>query len=413
MKTVDQNEKNHLDKSKIISNVIVGTLTIVSSAIIIMCLWTVAKPKLLDGSSSTSENAKYMARLEEAYNKLKNKYIDIDEVNLDEMIDGAIEGMSAATGDPYTRFVSDEEFNDIATSGTETYGGIGVHLTFDKDSNSIMVLGVMPNSPALESDIKSGDLIVQVEDIVVNKENYQQCVDNMKGEENTTVKLYIKRKDSIIEKVVTRKIINNSNVDSEIIDNGIGYIKIWAFENNVYEQFKAEYQKLLTNNIVGLIIDVRNNPGGMVKETIDILDLLLPEGDVLKLEYNDGRQKVYKCKNNIQIDIPLVVLTNERSASAAEILSGAIKDSNKGILIGTKTYGKGIVQEVEKLGERGALSITVAKYYTISGVEIHKNGIEPNIEINLQEELRNEIAIPKEKDIQLQKAIEYIGNNKK
>lgn len=413
MKKVEQNEKYHLDKSKIISNVIVGTLTVVSSAIIIMCLWTVAEPRLSGGNVSTSENAKYMARLEEAFNKIKAKYIDIDEVNLDEMIDGAIEGMSSSTGDPYTRFVSDEEFNDIATSGTETYGGIGVHLTFDKDANAIMVLGVMPNSPALECDIKSGDLIVQVEDIIVNKENYQQCVDNMKGEQGTNVKLYIKRKEEIIEKTVTRKIINNSNVDSEVLEDNIGRIKIWAFENKVYEQFKAEYEKLLTNNVSGIIIDVRNNPGGMVKETIDILDLLLPEGDVLKLVYNDGREKVYKCKNNNQINIPLVVLANERSASAAEILSSAIKDSGKGVLIGDKTYGKGIVQEVEKLGERGALSITVAKYYTMSGVEIHKNGIEPNISISLPEEFKNDIAVPMDKDVQLQKAIEYINSNKK
>lgn len=403
-----ENKKIHLDKSKIISNVIVCTLSIVSSAVIIMCLWTVAEPKFSGSESVVNENSKYMARIEEALKKIKSKYIDIDDVNIDELIDGAIEGMANATSDPYTRYVSDEEFNDIATSGAETYGGIGVHLTFDSNANAIMVLGVMPNSPALSSNMKAGDLIVKVNDIIVNKENYQQCVDNMKGEENTTVKLSIKRDDELIEKDVTRKVINSSNVESEVLDSKIGYIKIWAFENKVYEQFKGEYDKLISQGVKGLIIDLRNNPGGLVNETIDILDLLLPEGDVLKLVYNDGREKAYKCKNKDEIQIPLALVVNSRSASAAEILSGAIKDSNKGVIVGDKTYGKGIVQEVEKLGERGALSITVAKYYTMSGVEIHKNGIEPNISVSLPDDLKNEMAIPRKSDTQLQKAIEYI-----
>lgn len=405
---MEENNKIHLDKSRIVSNIIVCTLSIVSSAVIIMCLWTVAEPKISGEEPLINSNSKYMARIEEALNKIKSKYIDIDDVNIDELIDGAIEGMASATSDPYTRYVSDEEFNDIATSGAETYGGIGVHLTFDTKSNAIMVLGVMPNTPALESNMKAGDLIVKVNDIIVNKENYQQCVDNMKGEENTTVKLSIKRNDELIEKEVTRRVISSSNVESEVLDSNIGYIKIWAFENKVYEQFKSEYDKLISQGVKGIIIDLRNNPGGLVTETIDILDLLLPEGDVLKLVYKDGKEKVYKCKNKDEIQIPLAVVVNERSASAAEILSGAIKDSTKGVIVGDKTYGKGIVQEVEKIGERGALSITVAKYYTISGVEIHKNGIEPNVPVSLPDNLKNEMAIPRKDDTQLQKAIEYI-----
>lgn len=405
---MEEKEKIYIDKSRIINSVLIGTLTIVTSAIIILCLWTVAKPQIEGNVSiSTNGNEKYLARIEEALNKLQSKYIDIDEVNMDELIDGAINGMSAATGDPYTRYITDLEFFELATSGAETYGGIGIHLTYDTDLDAIMVLGVMPNSPALETGMKSGDLIVQVNDIVVNKNNYQQCVDNMKGKENTTVKIYVKRNEEILEKEITRKIITSSNVESEIIDN-IGYIKIWAFENKVYEQFKQEYEKLLKSNVSGIIIDVRNNPGGLVKETIEILDLLLPKGDVLKMVYNDGNEKVYKCDDSDEISKPLVVLVNEHSASASEILSSAIKDSKKGILIGQKTYGKGIVQEVQKLGERGAMSITVAKYYTMSGVEIHKNGIEPNITISLDEKYKNEIAIPRDKDLQLQKAIEHI-----
>ena len=150
----------------------------------------------------------------------------------------------------------------------------------------------------------------------------------------------------------------------------------------------------------------------MVSETVKILDVLLPKGEVLKLVYKDGSQKVYKCSDNKEIQIPLAVLTNSSSASAAEILASAVKDSNKGAVIGTKTYGKGIVQEIEKLSYRGALSITVAKYYTASGIEINKNGIEPNIVVELPEEMKNKTVISKDKDLQLQRAMQYINENK-
>ena len=174
-----------------------------------------------------------------------------------------------------------------------------------------------------------------------------------------------------------------------------------------------KYDNLRAKNIKGLVLDLRNNPGGLVDETVEIAKLLLPKCDIVKLIYRDGNEKIYKCDGSNEIDIPFSVLVNSNSASAAEILSGAIKDSGKGVLIGTKTYGKGIVQSIEKLkNDKGALSITTAKYYTASGVEIHKNGIEPNMTVELPEEFKNSIAIPKDKDSQLQKAIEYINSKK-
>ena len=209
----------------------------------------------------------------------------------------------------------------------------------------------------------------------------------------------------------SRKKIQVNNVESEVLDNDVGYIKILQFENDIYNQFKEQYENLLSKNVKGLIIDLRNNPGGLVSETIKILDLLLPRGEVLKLTYKDGRNKVYKCSDNKQIEIPLAILVNGSSASASEILAGAIKDSGKGVVVGTQTYGKGIVQEIEKLECRGALSITVAKYYTSSGVEIHKNGIEPNIVVELPEEFKKQSVVSKNKDTQLQRAIEYINKN--
>lgn len=413
----ENNGKFKLDKNRVLNDVIIATLTIVISGIILWCLFTVVRSDMgtsdrVFSNSSSGENAKYLDRINEAINQLKKKYIDIDDVDMDELVDGAISGIASATGDPYTRYLTSDEFNELLTSGTETFSGIGVHLIYDKDTSGIMVVGVMPDSPALEAGLKPGDIILKVNDLAVNLDTYNKCVDEIKGEEGTKVNLTISRKGEIFEQKVTRKRITANNVESEVLDGNIGYIKILSFDNNIYKQFKSEYDKLMSQNISGLIIDVRDNPGGLVDETIDILDLLLPKGDVLKLVYKDGSQKVYKCEDDEQINIPLAVLTNSRSASASEILSSAIKDSGKGVLIGEKTYGKGIVQEVERLESGGAMSITVAKYYTMSGIEIHKNGITPDIEVELPDDVKNLSVIEKDKDTQLKKAIEYINSKK-
>lgn len=413
----ENNGKFKLDKNRVLNDVIIATLTIVISGVILWCLLTVVRSDMgtsdrVFSNSSSGENAKYLDRINEAINQLKKKYIDIDDVDMDELVDGAISGIASATGDPYTRYLTSDEFNELLTSGTETFSGIGVHLIYDKDTSGIMVVGVMPDSPALEAGLKPGDIILKVNDLAVNLDTYNKCVDEIKGEEGTKVNLTISRKGEIFEQKVTRKRITANNVESEVLDGNIGYIKILSFDNNIYKQFKSEYDKLMSQNISGLIIDVRDNPGGLVDETIDILDLLLPKGDVLKLVYKDGSQKVYKCEDDEQINIPLAVLTNSRSASASEILSSAIKDSGKGVLIGEKTYGKGIVQEVERLESGGAMSITVAKYYTMSGIEIHKNGITPDIEVELPDDVKNLSVIEKDKDTQLKKAIEYINSKK-
>lgn len=416
---MDENKKNNLDKSKIINGVIITTISIVLSVVILYCLYVVIKPIILDEEiiSSTETNisatdmSKYMSRIKDALNMVSNKYVE--ELDMETLVDGAVKGIAEATEDVYTRYMSEEEYQEMLTSGTEVYGGIGVHLTFDKASDSIMILGIMPDSPAIKADLKAGDFIVKVEDIIVSADTYQEAVDKMKGEKDTNVTITVKRSSGeVLEKTLTRAEINSNNVSSEILDGNIGYIKIWSFDNKIYEQFKEQYEDLKSKNITGLVIDLRNNPGGLVSDTTEIAKLLLPKCDIVKLVYREGNEKVYKCDGKNEIDIPLAVLVNSRSASAAEILSGAIKDSGKGILIGNKTYGKGIVQSIEQLDGKGALSITTAKYYTASGIEIHKNGIEPNITVDLPDDLKDNIAIPKERDTQLQKAVEYINQNK-
>ena len=405
------NEEYKNERKRFINKAVIISIIVVFSAIVIGAMTLVAVSLIKNTKTSNGEDiSKYMTRIEDAIKMVKSKYID--DIDTEKLVDGAVAGIAEATGDPYTRYMDEEEYSQMLNSGTETYGGLGIHITYDTKSEGIIILGIMPDAPALDADLKIGDVILSVDGTVVSQKTYYDCVDKLKGEAGSEVKLIIKRDNDTLEKTVKREEITPNNVESDIMDGNIGYIRIWSFDNNVYKQFKTEYEKLKSKNITGLIIDVRNNPGGLVSDTVSILKEMLPKCDIVKLVYKDESERVYKCDGKNQINIPVAVLVNSGSASASEILASAIKDSNTGVLIGTKTYGKGIVQEVQQLDGKGALSITVAKYYTASGVEIHKNGIEPNITVELPEEYKKSSSVPRDKDTQLIKAIEYINSKK-
>ena len=406
---MNQEYKNN--KGKFICKSVIISLTVILSIVIIGAMILVALSVINNNKIKRNDDySSYMTRIEDALKMIKSKYIE--DVDTEKLVDGAVAGIAEATGDPYTRYMDEEEYEEMLNSGTETYGGLGVHITYDIDTQGIVILGIMPNTPAEEADLKIRDIILSVDGTVVNSKTYYECVDKLKGEPNTEVKLILKRDNEAIEKTVKREEILPNNVESQIMNDDIGYIRIWSFDNNVYKQFKTEYDKLKSKNIQGLIIDVRNNPGGLVSDTISILKEMLPKCDIVKLVYKDESERVYKCDGKNHINIPVAVLVNSKSASASEILASAIKDSGVGVLVGTKTYGKGIVQEIQSLDGKGALSITVAKYYTASGTQIHKNGIEPDIYVDVPEEYSKSSSIPRDKDTQLIKAIEYINSKK-
>lgn len=408
-----EEDNNKFNFKKIISEAITGSIIVIICAIVLGAIFIVVSPniqyktKISKTEKNQVDNA--LSKIEEALVRVYDEYID--EVSFDTLVEGAISGIASSTGDPYTRYMSQEEFDELLVEGDQEYVGIGTHLIYDTDKQGILILGIMPDSPALEAGLKAGDVIYYVEGNRVTLENYKEQVDVIKGEENTSVKLIIARGDELKEFNVTRKKIKENNISYNVLDDNIGYIRIWGFENKTYEQFKDAYDKLRAQNISGLIIDLRNNPGGFVDQALYIANLLVPESNALKLVSRKGVEKVYKTTSNNQIDIPLAIVVNQNSASSSEILSSIIKDSKKGVIVGAKTYGKGIVQTTKKLSFGGALSITTAKYYTESGVEIHKNGIEPNIKVELDEKDKNEFSLPYEKDLQLQKAVEYVKGN--
>ena len=405
-KSIDEEYNRNSNKGKILTNAITLAIAIVISAVVLFALYTIIQPTLNTFSSSVFTKEQ-LERIETAAKIVQNDYLY--EYDTDKMIDGAIEGIINSLDNAYTYYETEEEYQDTLNSGSKgNYVGIGVHLTFDRETEGIKVLGTMPNSPAEEAGIKSGDVILQVDDIYLNIETYSDAAEAIKGEEGTTVKLVVLRGEEVFELEVQRQKITENNVTTEIIDD-IGYIRIYSFDNGIYNQFKAEYEKLRANNIKGIIVDLRNNPGGLVYDTVEILDLFLPECDVLKLVDKNGNEEVFKTDNTSQIDIPLAVLVNQNSASASEIFASAIKDSEKGVVIGTRTYGKGVVQYVRPIKEHGAISIVAAQYFTSSGVVIQDNGIEPNIVVELPEELKNDSYVSRDQDLQLQRAIEYIN----
>lgn len=383
---------------------------ILTVVVIILLGWSIGYI-LMGENQEKSKNKKeineQLKRIEEVLNNLDAEYVG--ELDFEKAGNEAMSAILESTGDPYTRYLSKEEFNEVVNSGYEEYAGIGVHLVYNDEAKCASVVSVMPDTPAQVADIRIGDEIVTVEDIkIIDIKSYTDSAAKLRGKEGTNVKLNLRRGKEIVNKEITRKIIKVNNVTSRVIDN-IGYIKILEFDNKANIEFENEYKKLKEKNVDGLIIDLRNNPGGMVPPTVKIADLLLPDGDViLKTKYKNGDVKIDKAKDGKKADMPIVVLTNGNSASASEILTSALKDYNMATIVGQKTYGKGIVQGVIPLKEDDAASITIAKYYTKSEKEIHKKGIEPDIKVEVSEEEENSIVIKPEEDTVLKRGIEEI-----
>lgn len=406
MEEFNNDDNKKINKTKVLTNALSIGGGIVFSVVVLFCLYVVFKPQTSTNLQSSVFTQEQLDRLEQAAKIIEKEYLyDYDK---DALVDGAISGMVSSLNNVFSYYETEEEYQEGLNSGANgNYVGIGVHLTYDKDSDAIRVLGTVPSSPAEEAGIQAGDIILKVDDLIINKDSYTEGVNAIRGEENSSVKLTIKRGEELVEVEPKRATITENNVTSEIIDD-IGYIRVYSFDNGIYEQFKEAYEALREKNVKGLIVDLRNNPGGYVKDTIDMLNLLLPKCDVLRLVDKNGKEKVYKTDDKNQIDIPLAVVVNQNSASASEIFASAVKDANKGAVIGTQTFGKGVVQYVEVIKGHGAIDIVAAQYFTPSGVVIQDNGIEPNYVVNVDEEYKNNTYIPRDKDTQLQKAIEYI-----
>ena len=336
---------------------------------------------------------------------LENEYIG--ELDDEQMLEKAIKGYVAGVGDEYTEYYTPEEMNKEYETAMGNYVGIGIYMIVNYEEGTITIVEPMENSPALEAGIREGDLITKVNGEEITKDNVDEMSNKIKGEEGTKVKLTIKRDDEEFEVEVERKRIEVSHIESEMLDNDIAYIQILDFDGGAAKEFKENYEKLKKDGAKSLIIDIRGNGGGVVDESIDILEMICDKGNTLLIETDkDGNETIIKSEEDPIIDIPIAVLVNGTSASASEIFAGALKDYEKATIIGTKTFGKGVIQTLLRLSDGSGLKMTTEEYCTPNRNKINKIGIEPNIKVELPE---NVDEITEENDTQLQRAIEELS----
>ncbi len=328
------------------------------------------------------------------------------------MLEGALEGTLKALGDPYTQFMSKEEFEALMQDTEGSYEGIGVYITAS-DDNKILIVSPIEDTPAEKAGLKTGDKIIRINGTEFTADQIDAAVKIMKGEPGTSVTLTIQRVKSdgtheISDVAVNREKIRIKTIKPAILEDNIGYIRITTFDMQTAKDFKAAYAALKNKGIDKLVIDLRYNPGGMINSPVEISDLFMGEGIVTYTKTKAGEVEYFKSDKKME-DIPIALLINEGSASASEIMAGAMKDTERATLIGTKTFGKGIVQKVQGFGNDGeGIKMTVSEYFTPAGINIHGIGIEPDIEIQLPEDAQGYGYEYYETDNQLQKAVEIL-----
>lgn len=355
----------------------------------------------------SSENSKISSTLTSIRKIIDKKFLgEIDEEKiLNETIKGYVKGLD----DPYTEYMTKEEMEEFNTDIMGNFTGIGIYLTNDVERNVIVIISPIKDSPAYKAGILPGDIITKVDDVSYTGEQLTEASNKIKGEIGTKVKLEILRNDETIELEITREHIKINHVESKILNNNIGYIEFNSFDDGCSDEFKEKVEQLKSKNITSLIIDIRNNGGGLVDEAIKIADYIVEKDATLLITKDKtGEEEITKAEIDPIIDVPIVVLTNGSSASASEILAGALKDNGKATIVGEKTYGKGVIQQLLTLTDGSGLKITTSEYYTPNRNKINEVGITPDVEVKLDEEIEDELTIEESKDNQLQKAIEIL-----
>lgn len=355
----------------------------------------------------TTTNVEKFKALEEAI----DTYYYEENIAREDLINGAYKGMVESLGDPYSEYYTKKELDEIMEQINGSFYGIGVFVEKDKQSQYIRINSVISDSPSEEVGLHQGDLIYKVDDESTYGMELTAVVNLIKGLEGSTVHLTIIREgeEDYLEFDVERRKITSPTVQYEMLEDGIAYIQIIEFDEVTVDQFTEALAVVKESGMTSLILDLRSNPGGDLNAVVDIARMLLPEGRILYTKDRDGNEQEYLCDGKRELKVPMAVLVNGYSASAAEVLSGAIKDYNKGTLIGTTTFGKGIVQQIFSFKDGTAVKLTVSNYYLPKGKNIHGIGIEPDIVC----EFDGEAYYSEERyDNQLERAKEFLKTGK-
>jgi len=335
-------------------------------------------------------------------------YEDVDE---NKLVEGAISGMADSLNDPYTVYFTKDQMKSFTEQTDGSYVGIGVSVTMD-NSGLLTIVEPFEDSPAIKAGIKKDDKIIKVDDKdVTSLRDENMIIKMIKGPENTNVGITVFRpsENKSIDLKMQRKTIKIVNIRSEVLDNSVGYIKLIMFDADIANQFEQHLNALLAKGIKSLVIDVRDDPGGAYDQVLKIADRLLPKALIVYTEDKE-KKKDEQWSNASQLDMPIAVLINGNSASASEILAGSLKDNKKATLVGSKSFGKGLVQEVRQLADGSGIKVTVARYYTPSGVCIQGKGIAPDVAVDLADKYKQVPVsqVPREDDTQLKKALEIL-----
>lgn len=332
-------------------------------------------------------------------------YEDIDD---ETKINSLYKGLVESAGDDYTVYYTPEEYQEFLISTTGTYAGIGAVLSQDKSTKEVTIKQVYEGSPAEEAGLQMGDVIVSVDDYTATDYELDEFVSHIRGDEGTTLEMTYTRDGEEKTVTVTRGNITVPTVSYQMLDGGIGYVQINSFSNDTLEEYEAAMSDLTNQGMKAVIYDLRSNGGGLVDSVTAILDEILPGGTTVYMLDKDGNRTDYTSDEETKIDIPITVLTSEYTASSAEIFTGAIQDFDYGTIIGTQTFGKGIVQTTIPFTDGSALKVTTSRYYTPSGTCIHGVGITPDIELPFEFMGSSEDEYSIDLDNQIQKAIEVL-----
>ena len=406
-------EEKYLKRQRIYKTIMLVILTAFLTTII-TTVFISNKYNLTEQTGITSliNNSTKKQNLETA---LKNIQLLIDKYYLNDIdeqkaIDGAIAGYISALGDPYTEYIPADEMEEYTEAIMGNYVGIGIYMFNNTEKNVIEIQMPVVGSPAEEAGILPGDIILKIDDTEYTGEQITAAANNIKGKEGTTVKLQILRGAEILNFEIARKEVLLNPVIAKKMENNIGYIQISSFDRGTAQDFKNKYESLAKEGIKSLIIDLRNNGGGLVDETLQIADYIVPKGKELLVTVNKNKKEtVKKAKEDVLIDLPIVVLVNKNSASASEILAGALKDLGEATIVGTKTYGKGVIQQLLTLKTGAGVKITVEEYYTPNRNRIQDIGIEPNEVVELPKTVTNTLNVIIEEDTQLKRALEILS----
>ena len=401
---MDKERKNRIYKIIMIVAIAVFLTFMVTS----ISLYTYFVNNPISITSKSSSSSKDIAGTLQKYKEIIDKYYlgDVDEEKLKE---GAIKGYIEGLGDPYTEYISADEMEDYLSDTMGNFVGIGIYMVKNTEKGKIQVLAPIKGSPAEKAGIQAGDLILTVDGVDYSADEMTIASNKIKGEEGTTVTIEVLRGTETKKYELKREKVKVNQVEGKVLSNNIGYINFTSFDETTADDFKAKFEELNKQGIKSLIIDLRNNGGGIVDQALQIADYVADKDSVLLYEVDkNNKETVKKAKTDPLINMPIIILTNENTASASEILAGALKDLGKAKTVGTTTYGKGVIQQILKLSDGSGLKVTIEEYQTPNRSKIHKIGIAPDEEVKLPDSVTNVLNVTESEDTQLQKAIEML-----